>query len=176
MTAPPSPSPTRKRGFRHYIKAGLLLVDTESVFRGRHCWIWLGGQTAGGYGAITRRVAGKTKHHTAQRYFWLLYRGEPGKSLEVSHECHRRLCVNPYHMRLDTKQGNIGDWKKDYKLTRQQQDQISAMMLAGYPTSYVADKFMLPRLVVRRTVRELDWRNQVSIFDFIDDNLSDLPF
>lgn len=148
----------RKRGFKHFFLAGKLLVDDETG-----CWIWCGAQTKDGYGSVHIKHKGRWRKVTAQRYFFLLYRYDPD-SLDVSHNCHRRLCCNPKHMRADTHWGNCQDWKH-YRLTPLQENQISALMGAGYPCSFVADKLMLPRLVVWRAVREIDWRSQLLLFD-----------
>jgi hypothetical protein len=68
------------------------------------CWIWLGGQM-GGYGNIVRghATAGVKVHQLAA---WVRFNELPTNATVVSHRCHRKLCINPHHLVLETRGEN----------------------------------------------------------------------
>ena len=69
------------------------------------CWTWQGAVTAKwGYGCFNwlGRILG------AHKVSWLITNGDPGE-LCVLHKCDNRLCVNPNHFFLGTKQDNAND-------------------------------------------------------------------
>lgn len=78
----------------------------EMVDRQDGCWTWKGAVTSKhGYGCFqvgNHRVLG------AHKIAWLLTNGDPG-SLCVLHRCDNRVCVNPAHLFLWTKQDNTDD-------------------------------------------------------------------
>lgn len=153
---------SRKRGFKHFYRKGLLDVDPISG-----CWIFLG-TTFGGYPrASIKRGDGHWARTTAHRYFWTVYRGDPGDK-EVAHRCHRRRCVNPRHLRLDTRLGNLSDWFVDQQFTDTQKDEVWNMFVADLPISVIADRMMAPRPYIHRLVRKLEVeKTQFSLdFDF----------
>lgn len=72
------------------------------------CWIWLGGVTGSGYGALG--VDNKVK--STHRVSWNLYHGEIPEGLCVLHTCDTKLCVNPSHLFLGTNKDNTADMLK----------------------------------------------------------------
>jgi hypothetical protein len=69
------------------------------------CWLWTGGHSGDGYGAIT--VDGRTTG--AHRYSYGLNVGPIPTGMYVMHTCDVPLCVNPAHLRLGTPSDNGAD-------------------------------------------------------------------
>lgn len=69
------------------------------------CWIWLGGETSKGYGALRFRGKPMRAHHVS----YILHHGEVPTHLRVCHTCDTPLCVNPAHLWLGTQLENIKD-------------------------------------------------------------------
>lgn len=70
------------------------------------CWKWTGAvKTNGQYGFFT--VNGKLM--SAHRAAYLLFKGPLLPRMEVAHNCHFGLCVNPDHLELKTHSENEFD-------------------------------------------------------------------
>ena len=69
------------------------------------CWPWLG-YTEDGYGRFY--FAGRMRFaHDLSLEWW---GGEARTAgLETCHSCNNRICVNPHHLRYDTRLGNVAD-------------------------------------------------------------------
>jgi len=94
---------------------GRPVEDLETRFR-KHfredaetkCWVWTGYVRPDGYGNFW--MGGKSPFKLAHRVAWKLWRGEPnGCILHTPVICHNRLCVNPDHLRLGTREDNNRD-------------------------------------------------------------------
>lgn len=76
------------------------------------CFIWKGATTVHGYGVMRVRWPEEGPkmervHRVALMAQMRLTRSQfPGGHLEVSHLCHKKLCVNPAHLVLETHEIN----------------------------------------------------------------------
>ncbi len=82
------------------------------------CWPWKNSLTIYGYGRFAMRWNGRRQDMNAHRAVWLLKYGEIDAGLEVAHECDNRLCCNPKHMFLTTREGNRLDKMMKGRQTR----------------------------------------------------------
>lgn len=73
----------------------------------KECLIFPFGRTSSGYATIND---GKNKIIYAHRYMCIQAHGMPPSEFhEVAHNCGDRGCVNPHHLRWDTRSGNAAD-------------------------------------------------------------------
>lgn len=152
----------KKRGVKHFVLKGLLDIDPVTG-----CWIFLGRQL-NGYGIIAKKNdKGQWVSTTAQHYFFELYRRKLNKGEEAAHNCHRRSCCNPRHLRAATHQNNVDDWKMDQKFTRGQKNEVARMLAADIPFSVIAELMCCPRPYIYRLARELEWKKYQTEFDFV---------
>lgn len=74
-----------------------------SVDKQNECWIWRGAVDNKGYGTFIIDEEYKHTHLVA----WVATMGLIGGGLCLRHTCGNRLCCNPDHMFLDTKEGVV---------------------------------------------------------------------
>jgi hypothetical protein len=148
-----------KRGFKYYYLLGLIEVDTETG-----CWIWLGAQYKDGYGNVAKKNGdNKWRSGLVHKHFYELYHG-PAGSLDVSHKCHRRLCIRPRHLKLKPHVQNMRDMFPDWEFGETEREQVKALLHEGWDISYIANKMMAPRPYIMRLAKTLNWRED-AIFD-----------
>jgi hypothetical protein len=76
------------------------IVDPES-----QCWYWTGCKNENGYGQFRVGNVLMKAHRFAYEYFI----GALDPELEICHNCSNSSCVNPRHLRQDTRSSNMID-------------------------------------------------------------------
>jgi len=97
------------KGFLNKITAGLKRKTLKEKFwdkvnKTSSCWIWLGGKTKQGYGAISKSCYGEILAH---RYSYKTLKGEISNGLVLDHLCRTPSCVNPDHLEAVTNKENL---------------------------------------------------------------------
>jgi hypothetical protein len=74
------------------------------------CWLWTKAKCKG-YGVfkINRKMI------KAHRFSYETFVGPLDPNLEICHNCNCKSCINPQHLRQDTKSSNAIDRVKDFK-------------------------------------------------------------
>lgn len=76
------------------------LLNEDQAIPCSACWLWTGPKQ-NGYPALSMGHAqSKVKVHILAA--WTRYHHLPRKNEVVSHLCHRKLCVNPMHLVIET--------------------------------------------------------------------------
>lgn len=89
------------------------MIDSEikDLFKDKieekgECWIWTGGKHLSGYGTIRK----DNKFYYVHRYVKILSLGrEIEIDKECCHSCYNKLCINPSHIREDSRKSNMID-------------------------------------------------------------------
>ena len=97
------------------------------------CWEWQGSKW-GGYGQFDTAV--ESKAHRFAYTYWHPMTGPITEQLEVMHMCDNPPCVNPYHLRLGTRQDNVDDKmsKGRYKSPRGERNPSAKLTAADVKT------------------------------------------
>jgi hypothetical protein len=106
------------------------------------CWIWTGGKTGAGYGAVTH----DGKCEAAHRVAWLLTKGK-FPDLDLLHSCDNPPCVNPNHTREGGQAANIQD-----KVDRNRQAKGEGI---GVSVLFVPQVQAIKRVVGKRSDRAI---------------------
>ena len=70
------------------------------------CWMWLGARSSQGYGAASLGGRSVGAHRVAYLYH---YGALPDSTFVVCHSCDTPECVNPSHLRADSRSANMAD-------------------------------------------------------------------
>lgn len=129
------------------------------------CWIWQRARASRdamlapdrGYGCL--KVAGKVV--TAHKFAYEREYGPVKAGLQIRHQCHRTLCVNPSHMLLGTNQQNVQDridaGRYAKKLTAEDIRTIRARCKSGETQQAVGADFRLHQACVSNIVNRKYW-------------------
>lgn len=138
-----------KRGYKHFFSLGKIEIDWDTG-----CWIWLGSQRDDGYGRVARpRKDGKWEATTAQKYFFELYRGPLAKGIDVSHNCHRRLCVRLKHLVPEAHFDNMRLMFEDWKFGPGDMQDFLRLVHEGHTVGHIADQLMAPRPYIMKLLK-----------------------
>lgn len=80
------------------------------------CWIWQGCTQFGS--PSTPQMKWNNKTSTVRRLLWAHVRGVIRGGLIVTNGCESRMCVNPDHLTLSSKQGLLHAINKEYPVRR----------------------------------------------------------
>jgi len=108
------------------------------------CHLWQGSLTASGYAQITFRGQPQVAHRLA----WTLKHGPIPKGMDVCHRCDERHCINPDHHFLQTRYGNMADFRLKRRL-RIQRAFADANGQGGLPANATRNEITPIRIYVR---------------------------
>ena len=100
------------------------IIDLET-----DCWIWTGSLNNAKYPMFKSY---NDKLVTAHRFSYEYFVGPLDSELEICHSCDNRKCVNPDHLRQDTKSSNAIDksYAMNHHLQKLSPDQVKEIKLA----------------------------------------------
>jgi|ERR671926_686610 hypothetical protein len=133
------------------------LVDRRS---GNECWHWQGGVDRDGYG--TFRFHGRTVR--APELALSFTTGElRAQGLDTCHSCDTPSCVNPAHLRFDTRHSNVqemherGRAPRGGRLTDDEVVTIRQRRAAGARQKDLAAQFGVSESLVSMIIRGIRW-------------------
>jgi Autographiviridae endonuclease len=139
---------------------------------GADCWQWLGHTEDYGYGMFSIKRNGKHISVLAHRMAWELRRGPIPDGLCVLHHCGNPGCVNPDHLFLDTRTGNMedkvrkgrqakGESAGSRKLTWIEACAIRRVATdLGFPRQFLANLYDVSLTTIRSVVLGITWREE----------------
>lgn len=160
--------PTRRRVNLH---AHPELVEAVTVSRfwrmvqsgqSDQCWPWLGETDRNGYGVFTYHGVRKPAHEMALS-FSIGEKRLPDH--DTCHSCDNPPCVNPAHLRFDTRASNVRDMlergghDRGQKLTAADVVRLRERRAMGARQKDLADEFGITNGSVSMIVRGLHWRH-----------------
>lgn len=137
------------------------------VNKTKTCWLWTGGKSAEGYGAV---CIGGRKSLLAHRFSWELVNSKIPKGKLICHKCDNPPCVNPKHLflgdystnRLDMlKKGRwplCGEKHPRGKLKESQVISIRNLIKEGLTSRVIGDMFGVSKTNVLLIAKNKIWR------------------
>ena len=132
----------------------------EQIEKTETCWNWTGPTYPSGYGSFSN-----AKERTAHRYSYWLSVGEIPEGLCVLHHCDNRLCVNPKHLFLGTKDDNLKDMAHkerhgNAKLTKEIANRIKDKYATGkYKTRELAREYGVAQSTLLSVLNGKTWKH-----------------
>jgi hypothetical protein len=124
------------------------------------CWKYTGYIAPNGYGQI--QVYGKTLR--VHRFAYETFVGPLDTTLEICHSCNCKSCINPEHLRQDTRSSNAIDKSyvfahADQKLTPEQVIEIKKELQNPYwgINTALANKYKVHNTVISQIKLGLRW-------------------
>ena len=138
------------------------------------CWLWVGATGTYGYGNVTV----KQESIQAHRLSYLLFKGKIPKGMWVLHKCDVRLCVNPNHLFIGTRQDNMDDMVKknrqfcgerpyakgskntQSKLTEKKVIKVRKMYKSSnFTMKELSEKFYVSKSVIHAVIHYITWKH-----------------
>jgi hypothetical protein len=133
-----------------------------SINENTGCWEWNNFLNPSGYGQFYN---GK-KMIPAHRFSYETFVGPLNPKLEICHQCNNKLCVNPKHLRQDTKSSNQIDiskvkGRKNQKLTFKEVIEIKTALKKPYwgIGKYLSDKYGVTRCTITEIKKNEKWKH-----------------
>ncbi len=130
-----------------------------------NCWIWIEKPHNTGYAYL--RVY--DKYMKAHRFSYETFVGPLDPKLEICHSCNCKLCVNPNHLRQDTRSSNQIDiskvkGRKNQKLTFETVLEIKIALQNPYwgIGKDLADKYGVSRCTITEIKNNHKWKHLTS--------------
>lgn len=132
------------------------------------CWPWTG-PLDGDRGRLGKggKHGGLVRSHQAA---WIVTHGPVPSGQVVRHWCDNAVCCNPDHLELGSQAQNVDDMIQRGRLntrgitpgsrpktTREQAEQIRALIAAGTSKRAIAEQFGISETAVRRIHRRVVW-------------------
>jgi len=91
------------------------------------------------------------KRISVAQYMWCQYHGPWPDGMDVFHECHNNLCINPDHIRPGTRSENIKEKiRLGIRKLKLSAEQISEALLSPLSATELAEKFGVSQMTVVR--------------------------
>src|ERR1700730_8659873 len=140
---------------------------------GADCWQWMGYTSGNGYGHFGIKRNGKHITVGAHCVAWELRRGPIPKGLHELHHCDNPGCVNPNHLFVDTRDGNMedmvckgrsarGEKNGNSKLTWNDIPYVQLFSAAGAYRRSVANRYGVTRQAIGFILAGRTWRESES--------------
>jgi hypothetical protein len=132
------------------------------------CWLWTGATTTRGHGQMTIRYSGMSYVPTASRLSYMLHNCLVPPDIEgqlVIHNCNKKICVNPDHLRLGTEADNHRDAVVDMvnplqKLSVDDAREIRELWATGeYTQSELANAYGVAQSSISNVVRNVTFKD-----------------
>jgi hypothetical protein len=149
-----------KSSYEDQVKA-LQISYEKKVIKGDECWSWVGA-TKTGYGCVKANKINVGAH----RISWMIHKGSIPKELWVLHKCDNKICSNPEHLFLGSRQDNIDDMvikrrnkSGNTKLNLDQVVLIKKLLQQGDSVKGIATNYQVSAGTIYSIRNNISWRN-----------------